>query len=219
MKKSLKLLSGSVLAAAMISPAAQAEVTANVAIQSDYVWRGISQNLEDPSIQGGFDYASETGFYAGVWGASVDFGGVESTEMDLYAGWGTEFENGVGLDLGLIEYTYHGGSGASDSNFTEAYIGVSYAGFGAYFYAGDEFDDLIEISYGYDFESGFSLAAAYGDYDSYSYYTAGVSTEIEGIGLDLSYWDTDISLGDVGGDEEAFSVVDGRVVFTISKSF
>ena len=211
MKNSIKALSASslLLSSLMLTPAAQAQVSANVAIQSDYVWRGISQNAEDPSIQGGFDYAHESGLYAGVWGASVNYGGAESTEGDLYFGYAGETESGLGYDVGYIEYTYHGQDGASDSNFTEYYLGVSYAGFGLTYSLGDEFDDNIELSYGYDFE-GFSLAATYGDYDSYSYYQAGVSTEVGGIGLDLSYWDTDLD-----GIEEA----DGRMVFTVSKSF
>lgn len=210
MKNSTKTLSVSLLlGAAFLAPTAQAQVSANVAIQSDYVWRGISQNAEDPSIQGGFDYAHESGFYVGIWGASVDFGGVESTEADVYAGFSGETEGGFGYDVGVIEYTYHGQDGASDSNFTEAYIGVSYAGFGVTYYAGDEFDDLIELSYGYDFET-VSLSATYGDYDSYSYYQAGVSTELGGIGLDLSYWDTDV---------DDVPEADGRVVFTVSKEF
>ena len=50
----------------------------------------------------------------------------------------------------------------------------------------------------------------YGDYeDAWAYWTFGVSGEIEGIGWDISYWDTDLS-----GDPLA----DSRVVFTISKS-
>ena len=194
---------------ALTNQTTQAEISANVAIQSDYVWRGISQNAEDPSIQGGFDYASESGFYAGIWGSSVNFGGPESTEFDVYTGWATDFENGLGLDVGLLEYTYHGRDGASDSNFTEYYVGLSYAGFGVTYSIGDEFDDNIEVSYGFDFET-VSLGATYGDYDSYSYYQFGVSAEVQGIGLDLSYWDTD--LDDV---EEA----DGRVVMTVSKTF
>ncbi|MFT5571501.1 MAG: hypothetical protein ACI9FR_000418 [Cryomorphaceae bacterium] len=210
MKNSIKALSASLLlATGFAATSAQAEVSANVAIQSDYVWRGISQNAEDPSIQGGFDYAHESGFYAGVWGASVDFGGAESTEGDIYFGFSGETEGGFGYDVGYIEYTYHGQDGASDSNFTEYYVGGSYAGFGLTYYIGDEFDDNIELSYGYDFE-GFSLGATYSDYDSYSYYQAGISGEVGGIGLDLSYWDTDVD--DV---EEA----DGRVVLTVSKSF
>lgn len=209
MKHTIKAVLLSFIACTLYIGSVNAEVTGNVAIQSDYVWRGISQNAEDPSIQGGFDYSSESGFYVGVWGASVDFGGAESTEGDIYAGFSEETEGGFGYDLGIIEYTYHGQEGASDSNFTEYYVGVSYAGFGLTYYAGDEFDDNVELSYGYDFE-GFSFGATYGDYDSYKYYQVGISGEVGGLGLDLSYWDTDID--DV---EEA----DGRVVFTVSKEF
>ncbi|MBT8115187.1 MAG: TorF family putative porin [Arenicella sp.] len=209
MKKSLKILTTLPLASVLMSPVAQAEMSANVAIQSDYVWRGISQNQEDPSIQGGFDYAHESGFYAGVWGASVDFGGDESTEMDLYAGWSTELENGLGIDIGIIEYTYHGGPAAS-GDFTEYVLGLSYSGFGVTYYSGDEFDDNFEVSYGYDFEAGVSLGATYGDYDTYNFYQVGVSGEVEGVGLDLSYWDTDI-------DDDPLA--DGRVVLTVSKEF
>ena len=200
----------SALTIALLPQISAAQVSANVALQSDYVWRGVSQNQEDPAIQGGFDYAHDSGFYAGVWGSSVDFQGPESTELDLYAGWSTEFESGLGFDVGIIEYTYHGDEGASDANFTEFYVGLSYAGFGVTYYAGDEFDDNIEVTYGYDFESGISFGATYGDYDTYTYYQAGVSGEVGGIGLDLSYWDTDI-------DDDDLS--EGRVVFTISKEF
>ena len=185
----------------------RAKISANVAIQSDYVWRGISQNAEDPSIQGGFDYANDSGFYAGIWGASVDFAGPESTEFDVYAGWSTGFESGLGLDLGLIEYTYHGQDGASDSNFTEYSIGLSYAGLGVTYSVGDEFDDNIEFSYSHDFE-GVSIGATYGDYDSYSYYQFGVSGELKGFDLDLSYWDTDV---------DDIQKADGRIVLSISK--
>ena len=187
-----------------------AQVSANVAVQSDYVWRGISQNAEDPAIQGGFDYTHSTGVYAGIWGSSVDFGGAESTEFDLYAGWSKEFENSLAIDVGYLEYTYHGQSGASDSNFTEYYAGASYNGFGIKYSIGDEFDDLIEISYSHDFEAGISLSAVYADYDAYNYYTFGLSKEFQGLGFDLSYWDTDID-----NDELA----DGRLVLTVSKEF
>ncbi|NND81415.1 MAG: hypothetical protein HKN50_03195 [Gammaproteobacteria bacterium] len=209
MNTTKKLICSSFVSAALLSPTANAEIAANVAIQSDYVWRGISQNQEDPSIQGGFDYAHDSGFYAGIWAASVDFGGDESTEADLYAGWGTELDNGLGIDVGIIEYTYHGGP-AAGGDFTEYYVGLSYSGFGITYSIGDEFDDNIEVSYGYDFESGVSLGATYGDYDSYSYYQVGVSGEVEGLGLDLSYWDTDL---------DAEPLADGRVVLTVSKEF
>jgi uncharacterized protein (TIGR02001 family) len=42
---------------------AEGEWSGNVAMTSDYVWRGVSQSNEDPAIQGGFDYANGS-FYA-----------------------------------------------------------------------------------------------------------------------------------------------------------
>lgn len=224
MKNSLKIVSASVLAAAMLAPAAHAEVTANVALTTDYVWRGVSQNTdESPALQGGFDYGHESGFYAGVWGSNVQFGGDESLELDLYGGWGTELESGLGLDFGVIRYSYHGGTNASDLDFTEFYAGVSYAGFGFTYSVGDELGDQFEASYGYDFES-VSLAVAYGNYDvsgdddDYDYYSAGVSGSFGGesdIGWDISYYGTSSDAEALFGSD----ISDDRVVFTISKEF
>tara|TARA_B100001093_G_scaffold467370_1_gene486501 strand:- start:408 stop:1040 length:633 start_codon:yes stop_codon:yes gene_type:complete len=207
-RKSINLATAFIAACTMVS-VVKAGVSGNIAIQSDYVWRGYSQNLEDPSVQGGFDYEDASGFYAGVWGASVDFGGDESTEGDIYIGFANETEGGFSYDVGIIEYTYHGGSSASDSNFTEYYLGGGFAGFSLTYSIGDEFGDNIEVGYGFDIE-GVSIGAAYGDYDdAWTYWTVGVSGEIEGIGWDFSYWDTDLDDDPMG---------DGRLVFTISKS-
>lgn len=191
---------------------AQSELSANVALTSDYVWRGVSQNDEDLALQGGFDYSHEAGFYIGLWGSNVSFSGA-STELDIYAGWSTEFENGLGLDVGIIEYTYHGSSAANDNNFTEYYLGLSHSGFSALYSVGDEFDDHWEVGYEYAMET-FALSAAYGDYDAYSYYRAGISGELGGFGLSLDYWDTDSDGDDIFGD-----LADGRLVFTVSKEF
>ena len=65
-------------------------LSANVALATEYVFRGISQTDEGPAIQGGFD-ATCGMFYAGVWASNLDWGGngsedVANMEMDLYAG-------------------------------------------------------------------------------------------------------------------------------------
>ncbi|MBX2848245.1 MAG: TorF family putative porin [Acidiferrobacterales bacterium] len=223
MKNSIKALSLSLVAAAVIAPTAQAEITANVALTTDYVWRGVSQNTdESPALQGGFDFADESGFYAGVWASNVNFGGNESLELDIYGGWSTEFESGLGLDFGIIRYSYHGASDSSDLDFTEFYGGVSYAGFGFIYSVGDELGDQYELSYGYDFEA-VSLAAAYGNYDAaddgndYDYYSLGVSGSFGGesdLGWDVSYWGTSSE-----GEVQFGDLADDRIVFTLSKEF
>ncbi len=64
-----------------------ASYTGNVAVATDYVFRGVSQTQERPAIQGGFDAAFDSGIYAGIWASNVNFGTDTSTEMDYYGGY------------------------------------------------------------------------------------------------------------------------------------
>jgi uncharacterized protein (TIGR02001 family) len=71
MKSRLKPLVATLACLATLSGAALAEespFSANVGITSDYTYRGISQTNQRPALQGGFDYAHASGFYAGIWG-------------------------------------------------------------------------------------------------------------------------------------------------------
>ena len=44
--------------------------TGNVAVKSDYTFRGISQTQEEVAIQGGMNGTGPAGLYLGVWGSS-----------------------------------------------------------------------------------------------------------------------------------------------------
>ena len=48
-------------------------VSGNVGLFSDYVFRGYTQTINEPALQGGFDLEHSTGFYAGVWASNVDW--------------------------------------------------------------------------------------------------------------------------------------------------
>src|SRR5262245_45342306 len=48
----------------------------NATYTSDYRFRGFTQTLEKPALQGGFDVVWPH-FYAGLWASSVDFGDVQ----------------------------------------------------------------------------------------------------------------------------------------------
>ena len=207
--KTLKMtaVATALVASFAASESVLAEVSGNVALTSNYVWRGVTQNAEDPSIQGGFDYAADSGFYAGIWGASVDFGGDEGTEIDLYAGYGFS-AGGVDLDLGIIAYTYHGGD-AAGGDFEEIYLGASFGDFGVTFSAGlDDAPNNIEASYSFDL-GGAAVTLTAGDYeDAWSYYSVGVSGEAAGLGWDVTFSDADPDVGEL----------DSQVALTLSKS-
>jgi uncharacterized protein (TIGR02001 family) len=201
------LVAGSLLATTSV---ASAEFSANVAMTTDYVWRGVSQTMEDPAIQGGFDYSHESGIYLGTWGSNVDFGGPAHMEMDFYGGWAGEFGD-LGVDVGVIAYRYFDND---DADFEEVYIGGSYKWFSAKL--SHDFDsEWTYIEAGLDFElpNEIGLALHVGNYDldstDYMDYSVGVSKEIGGFGFDLTYYDTDL-------DNDPLA--DGRVVFSVSKS-
>jgi len=122
------LSSGTALAQAP-APAAAPDfvVTGMFGITSDYRFRGISQNNLDPAFQGGFDVAHKSGLYVGTWGSNVSSwtAGTGTLEMDLYGGYKTEL-SGVGIDVGVIAYTYPGAQKSYKADTEEAYVGLSY---------------------------------------------------------------------------------------------
>ena len=93
------------IGAAAFSGSAFAGVTGNVGAVSEYMFRGLQQNTNDASIQGGFDYSSDSGFYLGTWASNVDWG-AGGTELDLYGGWTGDVASGVTVDVGLLKYVY-----------------------------------------------------------------------------------------------------------------
>jgi uncharacterized protein (TIGR02001 family) len=113
------------------APASPHTVTGNVGVFSDYRFRGISQTFKAPAVQGGFDYAHASGFYAGNWNSNVSglsYANGASLEMDFYAGYKTDVA-GVGLDVGTLYYYYpkaeYTGTDEKYDNH-EIYLGASF---------------------------------------------------------------------------------------------
>src|SRR5204862_3642097 len=87
--------------AAQAQDAPEFKAAFNIGANTDYVFRGVSQTDEDPSIFGGVDLTIGSIGYAGVWASNVDFGNGTDAEVDLYAGVKPEV-GPVTLDLGVI---------------------------------------------------------------------------------------------------------------------
>ena len=127
-------------------------IAANVTVVNDYRYRGISQSNFKPAIQGGFDYAHESGFYIGNWNSSISWisdaygqnGGVSGKnaslgtvsapiEMDFYAGFKKELiGEGFASDIGFLQY-YYPNSGipnsaglAANPNTSEIYVAQNF---------------------------------------------------------------------------------------------
>ncbi|MDP6315040.1 MAG: TorF family putative porin [Pseudomonadales bacterium] len=222
-KLKMMVLGGSLLLTANTLQAA--EVSGNVSIGTDYIYRGISQTTENPTIQGGFDVEAENGFYAGIWGSNVDFDG--SVEIDLYAGYGGSFTDEVSYDIGLLRYEYPDDAqgGAPDSSFNEVYGSISVGGFTVGLnYSPDFFFESDTATYFYaDYElslpNDFGLAFHIGDqsiddnaqftFDDYNEYSVSLSKTMADLDFSLTWHDTDLDDCDI---------CDSRVVLAIGKS-
>jgi uncharacterized protein (TIGR02001 family) len=97
-------------------PAPEHNITGNVGLFSQYIFRGLTQTDRRPAIQGGFDYAHASGFYAGTWASNISWlrdGGAYqsggSGEFDFYGGFKNEIGNtGFTYDVGGLYYWYPG---------------------------------------------------------------------------------------------------------------
>ena len=103
-----------------------AQTSATVTAVSDYLFNGVSQTQEDPALQASFDWADDSGIYAGVWGSNVDFGEGTNLEADAYLGYSSSISSSIIMDIGIAQYTYHGEDFSSDYNYAESYAKFNY---------------------------------------------------------------------------------------------
>ena len=77
---SLATATASVHAADAAAPA----IVGNIALNSNYMFRAISQTNNIGEVSGGLDYQHSSGVYIGTWGSNISF--ASSLEMDFYGG-------------------------------------------------------------------------------------------------------------------------------------
>lgn len=217
-------LSGITLLA--LSSAAQAELTGNVALTSDYDFRGISQTTKDPALQGGVDYIDHTrGWYVGAWGSNVDFKDGTDLQLNTYTGFIGKTDIGVGWNAGIVYRAYD----ESRHNYPEIYAAFDYSYFTA------------KVSYAHNYLGSYvpgNTHAVYvsadadvpvpvpnlsvlghvghttadNDFKDYTDFFVGVKYKVDKFDLSLRYVDTDLSphrTSDLLNDE-------GRFVFAVS---
>ena len=148
---------------------ADVSLSGNIAITSDYVWRGMTQNAGDPSVSGGFDLEDDSGFYLGVWAANVSaddddtVAGSGSMELDGYLGYSGSFNDDAGYDIGYIAYTY---PNYDSWDFEEAYISFDFFGVYVTYAAGEGIaNNYGEVGYSVDAGPG-TFSISYGDFEN-----------------------------------------------------
>lgn len=207
MKKSLLTSAVSALAL-MASSSSFAELTANVSVTNNYIWRGLTQSINEGAVQGGIDYASESGFYAGTWTSNVSYDAQDaySYEHDMYFGFAGE-ASGLSYDIGYLYYNYDENAGF---DFGEVYatIGMGPASVTAYFLTNAEPEESDFPAAGWDFDA-FGTFYLSGDYTiplasgaevglHLGYHEGDFAEAFNGVGLGEGYFDYNISIAKDG---------------------
>jgi uncharacterized protein (TIGR02001 family) len=202
-------------------------LTGTVAGTTDYLFRGISQTRNRPTIQGTLELSHESGVYIGAFLSGVTFaGGYDARqELDLTAGY--RFELGdFKFDTYVIGYTYPGYEAqpgfqelaflevgargtielgdvtlTAAANYSPNYFGRS--GTGVYVEGGADYKlPILELTV--SGRLGYQYIERPGRFgitpDSYLYYGVSVSREIvSGVTVGVGYYGTDLSERECGG--------------------
>ena len=207
------LVSSAVTGALLVGTAgfstAQAELSFNVGVFSDYLLDGASASDNNAVVQGGVDWEDPSGFYVGTWMSTLNDG--EGQEVDLYLGYGFE-AGGLDFDLGYIYYYYPEGD---EADYGELYGSV---GFGPVYFGLDytlnaddssaEGDLIYRLGAGFEVVPSISLDGELGyfdpdasDGDSFTFWTLGVTKATTMGDLSFTYGSTDES-----GSQDLFVV-------------
>ena len=210
-------------------------VTGNIGVYSKYILRGITESPENDgaAVQGGLDYAHDSGLYAGWWASSLGYTYDEDDpigdgsfadpdvsdgfENDFYAGYAPTFGD-FGVDIGVIQYAY---VSVDESNLTEAVLGVSYknAYLRAQYLLNDGFWGNAGDTYWYggidcDLPKGFALNTELGwytyddddeDNDQFDPGTTTTDSAFRYLAFTLSH-----PIGDTGADMGVSYIVGGE---------
>jgi uncharacterized protein (TIGR02001 family) len=249
MKKRISSL-GSLLCLCLASPAAFAQDDEGAAeatgphtfsvslwAVSDYRWRGVSQSQEDPAFQAAFDYEHESGFYAGVWGSSVDFTDDDTLaededsadiEVDFYVGYSFDITERLAGDVSLMRYFYPDVAEGIDYDYNELTGQLTWDEWLTFLvaYSNDEFASgetgiYYNIGGEWSLPAELTLTAGVGYFDlddtlgdSYVDWNVGLTRAFGPFELALTYVDTN------GGGEELYGrLADESLVASVKFGF
>jgi len=215
-------------------------------VQSDYKFRGISQNDREPSPQGSLTLSGPEGFYISTWASTIDFdpgnSGNPYVEVDIYGGKHTDL---WGVDWNFMPYYYsypaekYGAGPNADyfeliNQFTKAFGPVSFTatyawsnnlafngGTGNYLagLASYTITDWLSVSGNLGHQWAQNAKYAVPRSSDYTYADIGVTATYKGFALDLRYSGTDLNSGTCGYYMGTKHACAGDVVATLTYNF
>ena len=194
--------------------AAFSENEINLSLNSDSIWRGISQNNGEPTIGADINFSLENGFSSGAWIESCcsETSSFPTREIGFYTGYEKSFTENLAISFNYIGTNY---PNSKIDNYDEIELNFSFYDFEISYFKGlDDFPDYYELSYSYDFKNN-SAFFSYGDFDSYkndntsngSNYSFGIDSLVKDFTFSFFYYYFNAnSLRDMDDDGVVFSI-------------
>ena len=192
------------------------ETEIEFSLNSDSIWRGLTQNNGEPTIGAEINFSLDNGFFSGAWIESCC--SENNTYPSREIGYVFGYQKDINKNL-YISFNYAGTNypNAKSDNYDELELYFSFYDFGISIFKGlDNFPDYYEISYSYHFLNN-SLNLSYGDFGSYkndissngSNYSFGIDNLQKDLTLSFFYY--------YFNAKGSSNLDDDGVVFSISK--
>lgn len=223
MKSRISTIRPTIVAAALATTglaapmAANAEVSGNIGVTSNYVWRGVTQSAGQSAVSGGLDWSGESGLYAGTWTSNSSFG---SPELDFYGGYAGS-AGSIEYDLGVVQYMY---PQEDDLDWLEiaASIGTGpfslSIGITSEVFGTDSDATYIGLDATFPVKEGLDATFHVGSYDFDDEVAAAIASYVD-YSISLSKDDFTITLSDTDLDANVIDDGDPTVTVSWSKSF
>lgn len=209
------MLAASVSLAAAAPPALAVDVTGNVGVVSQYIFRGIPQSDGKAAVQGGVDAAWDSGWSAGTWLSSVDNDTDNGIEGDFYGGWGGTTGD-FSYFVGGTYYTY-------TNNWDDDYAEINLNGGWKFLTA-----NIAVGEYDSDPTQDYTFASLKAEYNGYYAKFGNFSNDFDGSYYELGYGNTlsikdeylfDYSIYYVYSDSDLVGEADNNLVLGVVRKF
>tara|TARA_Y100000022_G_scaffold21021_1_gene15992 strand:- start:1516 stop:2163 length:648 start_codon:yes stop_codon:yes gene_type:complete len=164
-------------------------------LNSDSIWRGLTQNNGNPTLGAEINFALDNGFFSGAWIESCCSENISypNREIGFLFGYQKEINKNLQISFNYVGTNY---PDSKIDNYDEFEVDFSFYNFGISYFKGlNKFPDYFELSYSYNFFNN-SLNISYGDFESYkndnssngSNYYIGIDTFLRDFTLTFFYY-------------------------------
>ena len=178
-----------------LSLSISSETEIEFSLNSDSIWRGLTQNNGEPTLGAEINFSLDNGFFSGAWIESCC--SENNTYPSREIGYVVGYQKDINKNL-YISFNYAGTNypNSKKDNYDELELYFSFYDFGISYYKGlDNFPDYYEISYSYHFLNN-SFNLSYGDFESYkndnssngSNYSIGIDNLQKDLTLSFFYY-------------------------------